>query len=101
MATWTCKAGDLHRRIVLDLDGVTTTDASSVVFRMKPVGGGALVVNNTGTIVTSTRVSFTFTGTQLNTPGTYNLEASLIFSDGAETVPTSGYVTVVIQPKLT
>lgn len=100
MTTWTCKAGDYHRQIALDLDEVSTSGASGVTFRMRPRGGGALVVNAAGVIVSATRVSYQFTGTQLDTPDVYLLEAALTYADGTETVPTVGYVTVVIEAKL-
>lgn len=101
MSVWTCKAGDLHRRITLNLSGITTSGASGVTFRMRSEEGGALVVNAAGVLTSSSQVSYTFTGTQLDTAGRYNLEASLTFADGTETVPTSGYVTVIVEPKLT
>lgn len=101
MAVWTCKAGDLHRRITLNLDGGSTTGATGVTFKMRPAAGGALVVDSAGVLTGAKQVSYTFTGIQLDTAGTYNLEARLTFSDGSETVPTSGYVTVVIEPRLT
>lgn len=101
MSVWTCKQGDLHRRITLNLQGLATTGASGVTFRMRPEGGGALIVNAAGVITSASQVSYTFTGTQLDTAGRFNLEASLTFADGNETVPTSGYVTVIIEPRLT
>lgn len=100
MATWKCKAGDYHRQIALDLSDMTTTGATGVTFRMRLASGGSLVVNAAGVIESATRIRYQFTGTQLNTAGTYLLEATLTYSDGQETAPTSGQVEVVIEPRL-
>lgn len=100
-AVWTCKTGDYHRRIALDLTGMTTSGATGVTFRMRRRDGGALVVNAAGVIESATRVGYQFTGTQLDTPGYYLLEASLTYADGQETAPTVGQVAVVIEPRLT
>lgn len=98
--TFTIKQGDTHRRLQLTLTDLTTVDATGVHFRMRPQGGGALKVDAPGTIDSATQVSYEFTAGQLDTPGVYYLEAALTFADGPETVPTSGYVTVVVEPKL-
>jgi hypothetical protein len=99
MATFLIKAGDYHRQLQLDLTDILTTGASGVTFRMRS-RDGALVVDNAGTIVDASTVRYQFTAPQLATPGTYQLEAVLTYLDGPETVPTSGYVTVVIVPSL-
>jgi hypothetical protein len=99
MSTFTIKAGDYHRQLGLDLSEITTTGASSVVIRMRPRDGGT-VVNPTGVIASASRINVTFTGTQLDTPGVYLLEAALQYGDGPETVPTAGYVTVLVVAKL-
>jgi hypothetical protein len=100
MSTFTIKQGDYHRRIALDLTDITTTGAIGVTFRMRPRGGGGLVVDAAGVIDTATRVSYQFTGTQLDTPGIYDLEAALAYADGTETVPTASYVSVVVVARL-
>lgn len=99
MSTWTVKQGDYHRQIALDLTDITTTGASGVVFRLRPRQGGA-VVSRAGTIVSATRVSCQFQAPELDTPGSYDLEATLTYVDGGETVPTSGYVLVEVLPRL-
>ena len=76
------------------------TGATGVTFRMRPRNGGALVFTAPGTVTPPTQVSYQFTGTQLDTPGEYLLEATLTFPDGEETAPTSGYVVVSIEPRL-
>lgn len=98
--TWVAKAGDKHRRITLDLVDLDATGATGVTFRMRPRNGGALVFTAPGTVTPPTQVSYQFTGTQLDTPGEYLLEATLTFPDGEETAPTSGYVVVSIEPRL-
>jgi hypothetical protein len=98
--TWSCKAGDKHRQIGLDLTSITTTGALSVRFRMTNRATGALVVDADGVIASASRVTYQFTGTQLDVVGYYDLEAALTYPDGPETVPTEGFVTVVIGPKL-
>ena len=95
-AVFNIKQGDYHRRIKLDLTDITTTDATGVVFRMRPKAGGALVVSNAGAIDSSTRVSYQFVAPQLDTTGNFELEASLTYADGSETVPTVGFVQVRI-----
>lgn len=99
MSTHTTKQGDYHRRIALDLSDLTTTGASGVTFRMRPREGGT-VTSWAGTIDSASRVSATFPAGSLDTAGVYLLEAALAYGDGTETVPTSGYVTVVVEPKL-
>lgn len=101
MSTWNCKTGDYHRRISLDLSDLETTGASGVTFRMRLREGGPLIVNDAGTIDSATRVSYQFTGTQLDVAGYYLLEVTLAFpADGSETAPTSGQVSVIIEPRL-
>lgn len=98
--TWTCKTGDYRRRIALELTGMTTAGATGVTFRMRLRAGGPLVVNAAGVIESTTRVGYQFTGTQLDAPGYYLLEASLTYVDGQETAPTVGQVAVIIEARL-
>lgn len=99
MSTFTIKQGDYHRRIQLDLSDLTTTGATGVTFRLQPRGGGTMT-SWAGVIDSASRVSATFPAGSLDTAGVYLLEAALTFGDGTETVPTSGYVTVVVEAKL-
>lgn len=100
MSTFNIKQGDYHRRLVLTLDGLDGTTATGVTFRMKNRNTGALVFSAAGVKDSATQVSYTFTGTQLDTAGLFQLEAALTFPDGTETVPTVGYIDVVIEPKI-
>ena len=100
MSTFVIKSGDYHRQLALGLTDITTTGATGVTFRMRPQGGGALVVDRAGTIVSATRVRYQFQAPELATVGTYLLEAVLTYVDGTETVPTAGYVTVLVTKSL-
>jgi len=100
MTTFTIRQGDTHRRLALTLTDITTTGATSVRFRMRSQNGGALKVDNDGVIDSASQVSYQFTAGQLDTPGVYDLEAALQYGDGPETVPTAGFVTVVVQSTL-
>ena len=100
MSTWRTKQVDYHRRCTLDLTNISTAGASEVRFKMRKRGSSSLVVDALGTIVSATRVSYQFTGTQLDEPGTYVLEVVLTYVDGTERVPTVGYLTVYIEPNL-
>lgn len=100
MAEWRCKTGDYHRQIALELSDMTTSGATGVTFRMRLASGGALVVNSAGTIESSSKIRYQFTGTQLDTPGHYLLEATLTYPDGQETAPSSGQVDVIIESRL-
>ena len=99
MATWIVKQGDYHRQIAVDLSDLATTGASSVAFKLRPAAGGA-TVTTAGVIASASRVTCQFANPALATPGTYFLEVVLTFADGTETAPTSGYVTVVVEPRL-
>ena len=100
MSTFTIKEGDYHRQIRIDLRGLSTTDATGVVFRMVDASGAVIVNDAAGTIVDANTVSYQFEAPQLATAGTYQLEATLDYPDGEETAPTGGYVTVVVVPRL-
>lgn len=99
MSTFTTKAGDYHRRIQLDLSDISTTGASGVTFRLQARGGGTLT-SWAGVIDSASRVSAAFPAGSIDTAGVYLLEAALTYVDGTETVPTSGYVTVVVEATL-
>ncbi len=100
MSTFNIKQGDYHRRLVLVLDGLDATSATGVTFRMKSLATGALVFSRAGTKDSGSQVSFAFQSPELETAGRFALEAALTFADGPETVPTEGYVDVLIEPKI-
>lgn len=100
MSTFIVKQDDYHRRLRMTLTDISTSGATSVRFRMRPQDGGALTVDRNGVIDSASQISIQFQSPELSTVGTYELEASLVYADGQETVPTSSYVTVVIRPRL-
>jgi hypothetical protein len=101
-ATWKTKQGDYHRRIQLSITDLDLTGATGVVFRMRSREGGALVVNDAaGTIdIPGKTVSYQFVTPQLANQGLFDLEATVTFGDGPETVPTEAHVLVIIGPRL-
>lgn len=101
MSQHTTKQGDYHRRLLLTLSDLPLTGASAVTFRMRPRDGGALVVNRAGALdIPNNQVSLTFQSPELDTPGMYDLEATVTFADGQETAPTDGYVQVLVENRL-
>lgn len=98
MSLFHIKQADYHRRLALDLTDIATTGATGVTFRLRSAAGA--VASGIGAIDSASRVSYQFTAPQLDVPGVYSLEAALTYPDGTETVPTVGYVTVVVEPKL-
>lgn len=100
MSTHVTKKGDYHRQLQLTLSDLSTTGASAVRFRMRPRQGGTLTVDRNGAIDSATQVSLQFQAPELDTVGEFDLEVSLTYVDGTETVPTSGYVRVIVEPTL-
>lgn len=100
MSTFVIKQGDYHRRLALDLSDLSTTGSTGITVRMQAVGGSGTVLNPTGVATTASRVTVTFAAPQLDTPGAYNLEVAISYADGTETVPTQGYVTVLVTERL-
>lgn len=99
-AIFKTKQGSYHRRCRLALSSLTTATATGVTFTMSRENGEQVFAGAAGVIESTTEVSYQFTGTQLDTPGVYKLEATLSFADGPEVVPTEGVVTVIIEPTL-
>lgn len=85
----------------LDLTAVT-----GVTFRMRARGDGrasALKVNSAGAVVapaTSGVVEYAWQAADVDTVGVYDAEWSLTYPSGGQTVPTAGYVTVIIEQPL-
>lgn len=94
------KQGSYHRRCRLSLSSLDASTAIGVTFTMSRENGEQVFAAQPGNVDSASQVSYQFTGTQLDTPGVYKLEASLTFADGPEVVPTEGTVTVIIEPKL-
>jgi len=76
---------------------------SSVVFRMKNFDGtGSLKVNGAATVITPAAgiVEYAWAAGDTDTAGTWIGEFAVTLAGLVQTVPSSGYVVVVIQPVL-
>lgn len=102
MSTFKVKQSNYHRQLTLELTDISTVGATAVRFRVQPESpaDAPLTVDRDGTIDGPTRVSLRFQAPELDTLGRYNLEISLTYPDGRETVPTEGFNTLVIGPEL-
>ena len=86
---------------VLDLSSVT-----GVTFRMRARGdgsAGALKVNSAGSVVapaTGGVVEYAWQSADVDTVGVYDAEWMLLYPGGGQTVPTAGYLTVIIEQSL-
>lgn len=102
------KKGDrlpVLRMTLKDSDGVALdlTSASAVTFRMRARAGGALKINAAGSVVapaTSGVVEYAWQAADVDTVGVYDAEWALTYPGGGQTVPTAGYVTVIIEQPL-
>lgn len=100
------KKGDrlpLLRASLTGADGVALNlTAASVVFRMRPRGGSALKVNSSATVVDAVNgvVQYGWGATDTDTEGLYDGEFVVTVGGLVETVPSSGYVLVSVEPPL-
>jgi hypothetical protein len=106
------KNGDTSPAYVVDLqDDVDTTpvaidltDATSVTFKMRLTGTtGAPAIDELMDITTpaSGRVTYEWAAGDTADAGTYDVEFEILWSDGTvETVPNSGYMTVIVTDDL-
>lgn len=77
---------------------------ATVTFRMKARGGTSLKASGTCTQPNGGAdgvVRFAWGASDTDTAGTYNAEFSCNFSNSLQTVPSSGYVTIVVEDILT
>lgn len=103
MAVFSIKKGDRLpklRMALTDSSGAALdlTNAS-VVFRMKSQAGGALKVNAAADVVapaTGGIVEYAWGATDTDTAGAFDAEWVLAYAGGNRTVPTSGFVTVLV-----
>lgn len=108
MTTFYIKKGDRLPSLEVQLLDSTQLpiDVSNAVvtFRMRAKGGtslkasGACTQPNGGT---DGVVRFAWGASDTDTAGTYNAEFSCNFSSSLQTVPSSGYVTIVVEDILT
>ena len=93
-----------YRDLDLDLSG-TITVATPVVFIMTPQGETTPTVDReTATVVSSSGgtvvARYSWQSGELNTVGVYNAEFEFTLSGGPATVPSRGYLTVVVEDDL-
>ncbi len=108
MTTFYLKKGDRLPSIevqLLDSEQQPIDVSTAVVtFRMRIKGGTTLKASGTCTQPNGGAdgvVRFAWGASDTDTAGTYNAEFSCNFSSSIQTVPSSGYVTVVIEDILT
>lgn len=108
MATFNLKQGDrLPTLSAVLLDGTGAPidlTAASVVFRMRPRGGGTLKVNAAASIVspaTSGTVQYQWAAADVDTAGLFDGEFAVTLAGLVRTVPASGFVLVSIEKPLT
>lgn len=102
------KKGDVLpvlRMTLKDSDGVALdlTSVSAVTFRMRGRGAAAPKVSAAGAVVapaTSGVVEYAWQAADVDTVGVYDAEWALTYPGGGQTVPTAGYVTVIIEQSL-
>lgn len=107
MAEFLIKKGDTlpHLRMALAVDGVPLdlTDCT-VNFKMRPADGGTLLVSEDATIIglpTDGVVEYAWIdGIDTVTPGRYDAEWTVFTPDGTVTVPSSGFVRVVVTERI-
>ena len=95
-----------YRNAALDLTSQVTT-GTPVVFMMRPVAGGALVVNRATAVVESVdtaaktvTVRYQWTAPDVATAGTYLAEVEFTLSGGPLTGPTGGTFVVKVLADL-
>lgn len=107
MSEFPIKKGDRLPRLKMALTDSSGTaldlTGASVTFRMRARQGGALKVNAAGSISgtpTAGLVEYAWAPGDTDTEGLYDAEWVLSYSGVPQTVPTSGFVTVVVGPAL-
>jgi len=88
-----------------DADGnAINLTAASVRFHMRPVGGGAIVVDQAATVVTALDglVRYNWIADDTDTVGSYQAEFEVTYADASiETFPNDGYIRVEIIDNIT
>lgn len=106
MSTFTIKKGDrlpkLRATLVDGNSAVINLTGGSVQFRMRARAGGALKVNAAATVVDAVNgvVEYAWQAIDVDTAGTFDAEFAVTLSGLVQTVPSSGYVLVIIEPLL-
>jgi hypothetical protein len=101
----TFKQGNIGQQLVMMLfhaNGEPIDLTGKLVrMRMQPIAGGALKINALVVVLLASLgiISYTFTGTDTDTPGSYNLEFLITNADGSpgsETYPADSYLRLKI-----
>jgi hypothetical protein len=108
VADFTIKVGDVLPPITAtleDVDGaVDLTNADAVLFKLQPIAGGALTVDGTAGVVglaTAGQVRYVWQAADTTTPGLYNAEWEVTFTDGTvATFPNERYLLVEMKADL-
>jgi hypothetical protein len=106
------KNGDTSPAYVVDLQddvdstpaAIDLTDATSVTFKMRlasTTGAPAVDAAMDITTAASGRVTYEWQTGDTDTPGTYEAEFEILWTDGTiETVPNQGYMSIVVTDDL-
>lgn len=81
----------------VDLTGATA------VFRMRARGGALKITDQNAAVVapaTAGIVEYTWAGTDTDTVGVYDAEVMLTYVNGDQTIPSAGFITVIVAPNL-
>jgi hypothetical protein len=105
--TFTIKKGDRlpklrHYLVRADGSYVDLTGFSGVQFRLGPAAGGAAKFTSSGSIITAAQglVEYAWGATDTDTEGDFLGEWVCTSASGVQTVPSSGYVRVTVEPTL-
>lgn len=91
------------RATLLDSTGAPLNlTGAAVVFRMRAKGSAVLKINAAATVVSALlgTVAYTWQTGDTDTLSTYDAEWVLTYSNGVQTVPTSGYLAVKVSAAL-
>jgi hypothetical protein len=106
------KNGDTAPAYVVDLQddvdstpvAINLTSATSVTFKMRltgTTGAPAITQAMTVTDAANGRVTYEWQTGDTDTPGTYDAEFEILWTDGTiETVPNDGYLTIIVTDDL-
>lgn len=106
MAQFSIKRNDRLPKIrmtLTDSNGAALNlTGAAVLFRMKARGGTSTKISAAGTIVDAAGgiVEYPWAAGDTDTAGIYDAEWRLTYADGVQTVPTSGYVAIVVEQTL-
>jgi len=107
MAEFVIKKGDLLPKIRIALTNTAGTaldlTGATAEFRMRLREGAIKVDDAVMSVVapaTGGIVEYTWAGTDTDTVGVYDSEVILTYVNGTQTIPSAGFVTVIVAPTL-